>query len=220
MRTATEVGGDYYDFVPGADGSLTVAIGDATGHGAKAGTMVTVIKSLLSAAGGRRPGGGLHDRRQPGDQTHGSFGCMAMALSLVRVEPAASDAAVGADVRVTLAAAGMPPALIYRVASGAVEEGLLPGMPLGGGAGLRGALPGAARPHPAARHRRLSRVSLDPAGEPLGYVGMRQRFASAAKLAESPREVIIALASAAEQWAASRTPADDITFVALQARPA
>ena len=33
----------------GPDGTLTTAIGDATGHGARAGTMVTVIKSLFSA---------------------------------------------------------------------------------------------------------------------------------------------------------------------------
>src|SRR5205085_4433220 len=42
IRTATEVGGDYYDFHLVPNGPLTVAVGDATGHGAKAGTMVTV----------------------------------------------------------------------------------------------------------------------------------------------------------------------------------
>ncbi|PYQ59930.1 MAG: hypothetical protein DMF53_17950 [Acidobacteria bacterium] len=54
MRTATEVGGDYYDFHLGADGALTAAIGDATGHGARAGTMVTAVKSLFSAFAGQR----------------------------------------------------------------------------------------------------------------------------------------------------------------------
>ena len=33
MKPATEVGGDYYDFHVGEDGTLTVAVGDATGHG-------------------------------------------------------------------------------------------------------------------------------------------------------------------------------------------
>ena len=33
MSTASEVGGDYYDFRVDPDGSLVVAIGDATGHG-------------------------------------------------------------------------------------------------------------------------------------------------------------------------------------------
>jgi serine phosphatase RsbU (regulator of sigma subunit) len=48
MKPATEVGGDYYDWRLGADGTLTVAIGDATGHGLKAGTMVTVTKGLFN----------------------------------------------------------------------------------------------------------------------------------------------------------------------------
>ena len=49
MKTATEVGGDYYDFSTKDDGSLNVAIGDATGHGMKAGTLVSMMKSLFTA---------------------------------------------------------------------------------------------------------------------------------------------------------------------------
>ena len=52
MKTATEVGGDYYDFYLAEDGTLTVAIGDATGHGMQAGTMVASAKSLFRALGG------------------------------------------------------------------------------------------------------------------------------------------------------------------------
>ena len=48
MKPATEVGGDYYDFQLAGDNSLTIAIGDATGHGAKAGTMVTAAKSMFT----------------------------------------------------------------------------------------------------------------------------------------------------------------------------
>ncbi len=47
MQTATEVGGDYYDFYKDGKDSLTIVVGDATGHGLKAGTMVSVIKSLF-----------------------------------------------------------------------------------------------------------------------------------------------------------------------------
>ena len=49
MKTATEVGGDYYDFSTKEDGSLNVCLGDATGHGMKAGTLVSMIKSLFTA---------------------------------------------------------------------------------------------------------------------------------------------------------------------------
>jgi len=49
MKTATEVGGDYYDFNVAMDGTLTIVIGDATGHGMRAGTMVTSAKSLFNS---------------------------------------------------------------------------------------------------------------------------------------------------------------------------
>jgi sigma-B regulation protein RsbU (phosphoserine phosphatase) len=49
MKTASEVSGDYYDFSFCSDGSLNVAIGDATGHGMRAGTMVSVMKALFMA---------------------------------------------------------------------------------------------------------------------------------------------------------------------------
>ncbi len=47
MRTATEVGGDYYDFIQISPNSYCLAIGDATGHGVGAGLVVGMIKSLL-----------------------------------------------------------------------------------------------------------------------------------------------------------------------------
>lgn len=50
MKPATEVGSTYYDFHVSKDGTLTVAVGDATGHGLKAGTFVTVTKSLFTPA--------------------------------------------------------------------------------------------------------------------------------------------------------------------------
>ena len=47
MKTATEVGGDYYDFHVHPDGTLTVILGDATGHGMMSGMMVSIMKSLF-----------------------------------------------------------------------------------------------------------------------------------------------------------------------------
>jgi serine phosphatase RsbU (regulator of sigma subunit) len=49
MQTANEAGGDYYDFMLHDDGTLTAAIGDATGHGLQAGTMVAATKSLFNS---------------------------------------------------------------------------------------------------------------------------------------------------------------------------
>ncbi len=47
MKTASEVGGDYYDFSLQNNGSLNIAVGDATGHGMKAGIMVSIMKTLF-----------------------------------------------------------------------------------------------------------------------------------------------------------------------------
>lgn len=47
MKTASEVGGDYYDFLPMSDGRLCIAIGDATGHGVAAGLLVGMVKMAL-----------------------------------------------------------------------------------------------------------------------------------------------------------------------------
>src|SRR5438874_2673219 len=83
-QTATEVGGDYYDFHVD-DGTLTVTIGDATGHGAKAGTMVTVIKTLFAGYSASMPPasflGSAAEKIKRMD-----LGRMAMALSLARFD--------------------------------------------------------------------------------------------------------------------------------------
>lgn len=47
MTTATEVGGDYFDFIRLDDRRMLIAFGDATGHGMTAGMMVTITKVAL-----------------------------------------------------------------------------------------------------------------------------------------------------------------------------
>ena len=46
-RTANEVGGDYYDFLPVEGGRLGVVIGDASGHGMAAGLVMAVAAAPL-----------------------------------------------------------------------------------------------------------------------------------------------------------------------------
>ncbi|NIW79526.1 MAG: SpoIIE family protein phosphatase, partial [Calditrichae bacterium] len=121
MKTATEVGGDYYDFNITGDGSLTVAIGDATGHGTKAGIMVTLIKSLFNTMGNTfyLPDFFQHCTRMI-KRMH--LGNLYMAMMLVRIR----------DHQLTASAAGMPPLLIYRKDTKQVEEMEIKGLPLGG----------------------------------------------------------------------------------------
>jgi serine phosphatase RsbU (regulator of sigma subunit) len=214
MSTATEVGGDYYDFRKGANGDLLLAIGDATGHGAAAGTMVTVVKSLFLAAGDDgSPAGFL--RRATG-MVHGmGLSRMAMALAVARL----------AGRSLTISSAGMPPALHFRGATGEVDEVALAGMPLG----ARNDYPYAERRLEIAPGDVLLLMSdgfpelPNPAGEPLGYERARARFAAAASAgAGSAGEIVAALERAAADWSGADTapapaPSDDVTFLVLRA---
>ncbi len=47
LTPATEVAGDYYDFIPLDDGRVVVILGDVTGHGLEAGMMMAVAKAAL-----------------------------------------------------------------------------------------------------------------------------------------------------------------------------
>jgi len=49
MLPAKEIGGDYYDFIPGPDGRLGVVIGDVSGKGVPAGMIMTILQTLLHA---------------------------------------------------------------------------------------------------------------------------------------------------------------------------
>ncbi len=120
MRTAAEVGGDYYDYHLSSDGTITVVIGDATGHGIKAGIMVALIKSLFDAM--------AHTFFIPDFFNHCTktikkmnLGNLYMGLTVIKFR----------DYKITASAAGMPPFLIFRKNSNSIEEIILKGMPLG-----------------------------------------------------------------------------------------
>ena len=49
-RTANEVGGDYYDFLPLPDGRIALVIGDASGHGMAAGLLMAIANAALKLA--------------------------------------------------------------------------------------------------------------------------------------------------------------------------
>ncbi|MFQ5351078.1 MAG: SpoIIE family protein phosphatase, partial [Thermoanaerobaculia bacterium] len=189
MRTATEVGGDYYDFRIAPDGALVAAVGDATGHGARAGTMVTVVKSLFSA---HPPEGELGAFLGEANETvrKMKLGRMAMALCLARF----------ANGRMTFSSAGMPPALVRRVGDSKVEELASPGMPLGGIAGDYVELEVALAPGDLVVLMSDGLPELpDADGEPLGYERVSQVVAEAP--GGAPQKLIDALLQAADEWA-------------------
>jgi serine phosphatase RsbU (regulator of sigma subunit) len=47
MQPAEEVGGDYYDVLRQADGSLKVSIGDVTGHGLESGVVMLMVQMAM-----------------------------------------------------------------------------------------------------------------------------------------------------------------------------
>ncbi|MCP4896510.1 MAG: PP2C family protein-serine/threonine phosphatase [bacterium] len=49
-RTANTIGGDYFDFLPLADGKLALITGDASGHGIAAGLLMAIANASLKLA--------------------------------------------------------------------------------------------------------------------------------------------------------------------------
>ncbi|MBL8115638.1 MAG: SpoIIE family protein phosphatase [Acidobacteria bacterium] len=205
MQTASEVGGDYYDFDLGPDGALTIAIGDATGHGMRAGTLVTATKSLFGAFA-REPELISTMTRAGAALARMNLRALTMALTIVRIK----------DGQAHIAAAGMPPVLIHRGRTGTVESFLVPGMPLG-----------ARTPFPYAQSiaafgpgDTLLLMSdglperLDPNDDMLGYERTLELFREAAH--RDVEDLLDSLVSQAGLFAKGRAPEDDVTLVVIR----
>ncbi len=207
MVTASEVGGDYYDFRVAPDGSLVVAFGDATGHGVAAGAMVTAVKALFSTLGG---GASLSGVLAECDRVLRQMQVkpLHMCLTLARVTPRS----------VTLCSAAMPPLLIHRAASGEVEELGVGGPPVGS------RLSGVWTEHsvPLAPGDTLLFASdgfaeqLDAAEKPFGYERLAEAFRAAADA--SAGELVERLFARVAAWRGEREQGDDVTLVVVRAK--
>jgi serine phosphatase RsbU (regulator of sigma subunit) len=207
MKTATEVGGDYYDFHVSQDGVLTAALGDATGHGAKAGTMVAVSKSLFHELAGYADIKKIFERYTSSIKLM-NLGQLYMAMVIVKIR----------DHTMSASSAGMPPILIFRSDTGNVEELPLKGMPLGGFANF-----------PYTTHEAVLGAGdtvllmsdgfpemFNRAGETFDYPKAKDAFERVAHL--SPGEIIERLVLAGDEWAGGRMLEDDVTFVVLKVK--
>jgi len=207
MKTATEVGGDYYDFHIGMDGTLTVVVGDATGHGMKAGTMVTTTKSLFNVLA-------------PNPNIIETFHEMTRCLKLMRMNKLSMCMTMlkieGNKLR--MSAAGMPPVLVYKGESQAIEEHVMKGMPLGTFSDFPYTL----------KNSELSpgdTILLMSDGFPelfndkkemYGYKRARNLFEELAT--EAPEEIISKLKTAGSEWVDGNDPDDDVTFVVIKVK--
>ncbi len=207
IRPATEVGGDYYDFNLTEEGQLTIAIGDATGHGMNAGLVVSAVKSLFKTS---VPGSGNLATLERISQ-----GIKSMNLKRLYM---AMTLATFNDNRLTLASAGMPPTLIYRCEDDLVEEILLEGMPLGGAIGTN-------RQETSFELQSGDTVlmmsdglpeMLNPENEMLDYPKTKEHFTEAAD--KSPKAIIRHMFEASTSWAKGKPQEDDITLVVIKVK--
>ena len=208
MLTASEVGGDYYDFRIEPDGGLVVAFGDATGHGVAAGIMVTAVKALFAS---QADGASLPDMIVECHRVLRSMNLrpLHMCLTLARITPNS----------VAVCSAAMPPVLIRRASTGSIEELGDGGLPLGSHLGAAWEERSAALgPGDTLLFASDGFGELQtPEGAVLGYEGV------ASALRESgggpPAEVVERLSAAATAWRGGRDQADDLTLVVVRVAP-
>jgi serine phosphatase RsbU (regulator of sigma subunit) len=213
MDAATEVGGDYYDASSAADGSLVVAIGDATGHGAKAGTLVTAMKGVFGALRATPSGS---DALQTSNEAFLRMGLrpMAMALTWVSFDPAEGERS-----RVRIAVAGTPPPVLVRGATGETESLALGALPLGllrqaryveieASLGFGDVLVLFTDGFPEG-------LGKGDAGQ-LGYERATEWVAAAVREESSAEGIVAHLRQAARAWRGGGAPDDDVTFFVVR----
>ena len=119
MRSSTEVGGDYYDFITQLDGSIFSICGDATGHGVASGMMVSVTKTGLNSINELAPNLLLKKLNQVIKKL--DLGKLRMSLNIAKIT----------ENKIFITSAAMPPIFLYKAATAEVEEILQINLPLG-----------------------------------------------------------------------------------------
>ena len=121
MKTASEIGGDYYDYHLSEDNTLTFAIGDVTGHGARAGAMVAAMKILFSNYANdleiteflKKANKSIRTLKLP---------MLYMAFAIGRIKK---------NNHLEIAGVGLPPLLIHNTLTNSISKIDLKGLPLG-----------------------------------------------------------------------------------------
>jgi len=205
MKTATEVGGDYYDFNVGMDGTLTVVIGDATGHGMRAGTMVTSAKSLFNSYAAN-PDIIFTFREMTRCIKQMQFQSLAMSMTMLKIQ----------NNRLIMSAAGMPPVYLFRNKHKITEEHLMEGMPLGTMENF---------PYELKKMQLFKGDTLllmsdgfpELQNEQKEIYGYKRAMNAFEEVAERvPEEIITHLKAEGSHWVNDKDPEDDVTFVVIK----
>jgi serine phosphatase RsbU (regulator of sigma subunit) len=205
MKTATEVGGDYYDFHVHADGTLTVILGDATGHGMMSGMMVSIMKSLFMSDRTNKELKPFFENASASIKDM-QLGRLMMALNCIQIK----------NNRIVTTNAGMPALIIYRKSSQTVEEIVINNMPLGA---MKAVV------------YDIKELKIEPGdtlllmsdgfaelknedNEIYGYKRARNSFEEVAK--KEPEEIVTFLKEEGRRWTNDKDPEDDVTFVVIK----
>jgi serine phosphatase RsbU (regulator of sigma subunit)/ligand-binding sensor domain-containing protein len=205
MKTATEVGGDYYDFSIKGNGSLNVCLGDATGHGMKAGTLVSMMKSLFTANSLTTD---IDEFFSVSNNAlkNSRLDKMMMAFGMINIH----------ESRIVISNAGIPPIYIYRKGKKIVEEVKLNGLPLG-------AMKNTNYDIYQSDLSKGDTILMLSDGFPelqndnsdiYGYERVKSSFEYVADKASN--EIISNLKNEGLSWTNGKAPDDDVTFVVLK----
>lgn len=205
MKTATEVGGDYYDFNVDENGTLTVVVGDATGHGMMSGMMVSIIKSFFIS------NRSSIDLKEFFENTNNSLKEMQLGRLMMPL--------IGVQItseKIIATNAGMPSLLYFRNKSQKAGEFVSNNLPLGGMKGTKFLLK-------AVKYEKGDTILLMSDGfaelknsqnEQYGYTRTKEKFKSLVK--KSSGEIIEELKTTASEWTNGAEPDDDVTFVVIK----
>ncbi len=207
MQTATEVGGDYYDFVMHEDGSLNICLGDATGHGMKAGIMVSSMKSIFTTNAHKMDIEQFFENANTGIK---SMNLSRMMMGLVMVNINAN--------KFKLINAGMPPLFLFRQEKEIIEELKEHGLPIGAmnlsqysvteilmNKGDVLLLMSDGMPELHNQHNEM-----------YGYERLSESFKKVEK--KSPDKIISFLKNECSGWVNNADPDDDVTFVVIKVK--
>ncbi len=205
METATEVGGDYYDYSIEQDGTLVLALGDATGHGMKAGIMVAAAKSYFHTLVHEADSLTLLKRMSNGLRNL-DMKLMYMGFMVVQCKQDEFE----------IATAGMPPVLHFKNRERRVDDVVLKGLPLGSSIDY----PYERKKIQLGQGDVLLMMSdglmelFDPNREMLGT----EKIAEILKNSNSysAGDIINQLTQLIERWSGGKEPDDDITMMVLK----
>jgi ligand-binding sensor domain-containing protein/serine phosphatase RsbU (regulator of sigma subunit) len=205
MRTATEVGGDYYDFRVNENGELYVAFGDATGHGLQAGTMVTLMKGFFTSDSSKL---GMQEFMNHCSRMikEIELGRILMSFSYLKFE----------NNKLHITSAGMPPVFYYDSRSGEIEEIVIQGMPLGAMKNF---------PYKVIEKEINSGDTIlllsdglpeqmNSEEEMFDYSRVKSSFFDS--IQKKPDEIINSLVKAGDEWMNGTVQEDDITFTVIR----